>query len=159
MSSKTKVHLEGNFTRGPDGNVESRVAIATFPVAHYVNFRTVRLNDFDRGYIFAFLGDEQSTPHFMRYSGLTGACVNAMLFNNFIKQALDGVPFIDRFRLYSKETNWSNGEVVTRGTGANYGEDGFLLPGLSYDHGIEYLRSKVIEYRCVEKKSCCINLV
>ena len=159
MSSKTKVHLEGNLTRGPDGNVESRVAIATFPVAHYVNFRTVRLNDFDRGYIFAFLGDEQSTPHFMRYSGLTGACVNAMLFNNFLKQALDGVPFIDRFRLYSKETNWSNGEVVTRGTGANYGEDGFLRPGFSYDHGIEYLRSKVIEYRCVKNKSCCINLV
>ena len=107
----------------------------------------------------------------MRYSGLTGAwCVfenaltrslsfysgtniviscfsiNAMLINNFVKQAVDGVPFIDRFRLYSMETNWSNGEVVQRGTGANYGEDGFLRPGFAYDHGIDYLHSKVIEY-------------
>lgn len=106
----------------------------------------MRTSDKDEGYVFAFIGDEQSTPHFMRYSGLTGACINAMSFNNFLKQAVDGVAFIDRFRTYSQETNWSNGEVIQRGTGANYGLDGFLRPGFSYKDGIDYLHSKVVEY-------------
>ena len=145
MSKSTLVKREGNLTRGPDGNQESRVALATFPVGHYVNFRTVRLNNETRGYVFAFTGDEQATPHFMRYSGLTGACINAMLFNNFVKQAIDGIPFQERFRLYSFETTWSNFEVVTRGTGANYGLT-FLRPGFPYAHGIDYLHSKVIEW-------------
>ena len=65
----------------------------------------------------------------MRYSGLTGAAINSMLFNNFLVDALQSVDFVARFNLYSKETNWSNGEVVQRGTGANYGKDGFLRPG------------------------------
>ena len=85
-------------------------------------------------YVFAFIGDEQATPHFMRYSGLTGACINSMLFNNFIRQAIIGVPFIDRFRLYCFETNWNNGEVVLRGCGSNFGEEGFLRPGFLYSH-------------------------
>ena len=105
----------------------------------------MRLNNYEKSYVFAFIGDEQATPHFMRYSGLTGACINAMLFNNFIKQANNGVPFVDRFREYSIETNWSNGEVVQRGTGSNYGEDGFLRPGFSYECVLDYLHSKVIE--------------
>ncbi len=147
MSKKTVVKREGNLTRQPNGNQESRVCLATFPVGHYVNFRCMRLNDSERGYVFAFTGDEQATPHFMRYSGLTGACINAMLFNNFVKQAIDGVPFVNRFRLYCIETNWSNGEVVQRGTGANYGEDGFLRPGFPYDHFLDWLRSKIIEHR------------
>jgi hypothetical protein len=146
MPSSTIVRRESNLTRGPDGNAESKVALATFPVGHYVNYRSCRFNDVEKGYIFTFIGDEQATPHFMRYSGLTGACINAMLFNNFIKQANDGVPFIDRMRLYSMETNWSNGEVVQRGTGSNYGEDGFLRPGFSYERLMDYLHSKVIEY-------------
>jgi hypothetical protein len=147
MANSTLVKREGNLTRGPDGNAESRVSLATFPVGHYVNFRTLRLNDSQKGYIFAFIGDEQSTPHFMRYSGLTGACINSMLINNFVKQANQGVPFIDRFKLYSFETNWSNGEVVTRGTGSNYGRDGFLRPGFHYKHGMDYMHSKIIETR------------
>ena len=36
--------------------------------------------------------------------------------------------------------------MVTRGTGANYGEDGFLRPAFPYKEGIRYLHSKVIEY-------------
>jgi hypothetical protein len=146
MSKSTLVKREGNLTRSPDGNNESKVALATFPVGHYVNFRTMRLNSAEKGYAFAFVGDEQATPHFMRYSGLTGACINAFFFNTFIKQAVDGIPFIDRFQRYSVETNWSNGEVVQRGTTANYG-DGFLRPGFSYSHGMDYLHSKIIEYR------------
>ena len=85
MKHSTLVRRESNLTRSPDGNAESKVALATFPVGHYVNFRTMRLNDSKKGYVFASIGDEQATPHFMRYSGLTGACINAMLFNNFIK--------------------------------------------------------------------------
>jgi hypothetical protein len=60
----------------------------------------------------------------MRYSGLTGACINCMSFNNLVGHALLGVPFEERIQRYSFETNWSNGEVVQRGTGSNYGEDG-----------------------------------
>lgn len=106
----------------------------------------MRVSDKDKGYVFSFIGDEQATPHFMRYSGLTGACINAMSFNNFIQKAAQGVPFVERFREYSKETNWSNGEVVQRGTGGNYGEDGFLRPGFSYHDCVDYLQSKIIEY-------------
>jgi hypothetical protein len=141
----TEVYREGDLTRSPDGNTESKVAIATFPVCHYVNYRSIKLNNETRGYVFAFLGDEQSTPHFMRYSGLTGGAINAMQFNNFVKSAIEGAPFDERFRHYSQETNWSNGEVVQRGTMTNYGEDGFLRPGFSYRDGIGYIHSKVIE--------------
>jgi hypothetical protein len=145
-SPKTLVRRGNNLTRKPDGNGESAVAIATFPVGHYVNHRTMRLNGNTRGYVFCFCGDEQSTPHFMRYSGLTGAAVNAMLLNNFIGGALETIPFIDRYRQYTQETTWSNGEVVTRGTGANYGEDGFLAPGFKYSKGLDYLAARVVEF-------------
>ena len=63
----TKVKRESNLTRTPDGNGESNVALATFPVSHYVNYRTMRLNDSRAGYVYTFIGDEQATPHFMRY--------------------------------------------------------------------------------------------
>jgi len=76
----------------------------------------------------------------------TGAGINAMSFNDFLKRANEGVSLVQRFREYSKETNWSNGEVVTRGTIGCYG-DGFLRPGFSYTDGIEYLYSKVVEYQ------------
>ena len=67
FSPSTKVRREGNLTRTPDGNQESKVAISTFPVNHYVNYRTMRMNDTHKDYVFAFIGDEQATPHFMRY--------------------------------------------------------------------------------------------
>jgi hypothetical protein len=35
LPRSTLVRREGNLTRSPDGNAESRVALATFPVAHY----------------------------------------------------------------------------------------------------------------------------
>ena len=157
MNSATRVFRGGNLTRKPDGKTESAVSVATFPVGHYVNHRAVRLNNKEAGYVFAFAGDEQSTPHFMRYSGLTGAQINAMLINNFIGDAIHGEPFMQRFRDYSKETNWSNGEVVQRGTGANYGVDGFLRPGFPYIEGIRYLHSKVIEW--IETENDLDNLL
>ena len=41
--------------------------------------------------------------------------------------------------------------MVTRGTGANYGEDGFLRPAFPYKEGIRFLHSKVIEYHETEQ--------
>lgn len=69
-----------------------------------------------------------------------------MSFNNFIRAAVSGIPFVDRFQEFARETNWSNSEVVRRGTGANYGDDGFLRPGFSYEAGIDYLFSKAVEH-------------
>ena len=88
-------------------------------------------------------------PHFMRYSGLTGACINCMSFNNMIALALQGVPFEFRVQRYAFETNWSNGEVVQRGTGANYG-DGFLRPGFTYRELIKYLYARACEHRDIK---------
>ena len=59
MANSTVVRREGNLTRGPDGNAESKVALATFDVAHYVNHRTMRVLDRENGYVCAFIGDEQ----------------------------------------------------------------------------------------------------
>jgi hypothetical protein len=69
-----------------------------------------------------------------------------MLVDRFIRQAVDGVPFEERFADYSSQTNWSSAEVVTRGTGACFGEDGFLRPGFSYADFIDYLYSRVVEH-------------
>lgn len=82
----------------------------------------------------------------MRYSGLTGACINCMSFNNLVAQALQGTSFEERIQRYAFETNWSNGEVVQRGTGANYGEDGFLRPGFPYRKLLDYLYDRALEY-------------
>jgi hypothetical protein len=144
----TEVRRESDLTRSPNGNTESKVAISTFPVRQYVNHRTVRLNNESKGYVFAFIGDEQVSPHFMRYSGMTGACINAMLLDKFVKQGIDGIEFLDRVRSYSNETNWSNSEVITRGTGSNFGRDGFLRPSFSYADAVAYLHSKILE--CME---------
>lgn len=146
FGEELQVRRESNLTRSPDGNQESKVAIATFPLSHYVNHRTMRVSSAEHGTVFAFTGDEQATPHFMRYSGLTGACINAMSFNRFLDQANKGVALVTRMQEYSKETNWSNGEVVQRGTGNNYGVDGFLRPGFSYDDLMDFLFSKVQEH-------------
>jgi len=78
------------------------------------------------------------------------ACVNAMSFKNFLEKAMHGISFVDRFREYSDETNWNNGEVVQRGSGENYGNVGFLRPGFSYSHFMDYLHSKAIEHNETE---------
>ena len=74
-----------------------------------------------------------------------------MSFNRFVGDALLGQSFRKRMRAYSEETTWSNGEVVQRGTGSNYGEDGFLRPGFSYKDIVSYLFSKSTEYRETEQ--------
>jgi hypothetical protein len=70
-----------------------------------------------------------------------------MLVDRFIRQAVEGVSFEERFADYSNQTNWSSAEVITRGTGACFGEDGFLRPGFSYADFIDYLYSRVLEHR------------
>ena len=87
MPRSTKARREGNLTRGPDGNNESTVGTGYLPCRSLREPPDIASQRHRKGYVFAFIGDEQATPHFMRYSGLTGACINAMLFNNFIKQA------------------------------------------------------------------------
>jgi hypothetical protein len=52
--------------RAPDGYSESQVALATFPVAHFVSHRTLRINSFvneekDEGFVTAFVGDAQAS--------------------------------------------------------------------------------------------------
>ncbi len=142
-----EVLRESDLTRGPDGNTESRVAIATFPVAHVVAHRTVSVQKSPYWCTFP-IGDGQASPHFMRYSGLTGAAINTMLINNYISASMDrDKVFASKERILnvSRGTNWSNDEVITRGTGANYGSDGFLRPGFKYDKMIEYLYFKTVE--------------
>jgi hypothetical protein len=142
--TKLEVHRLSNLSRAPKGYSESKVALASFPTAHVVSHRTLKVNAQTREgghdvYITAFVGDAQASPHFMRYSCLTGATISGMTFNNFVEQALHGVKFQDRIQRYAYETNWSNGEVLQRGTGSNYGEDGFLRPSFMYRHLIDYL--------------------
>jgi hypothetical protein len=71
--------------------------------------------------VFAFLGDEQSSPHFMRCSDLTGAAINSMLFNDFLGTAIQHFPFLERFctniacaALVCKEMLGTGGGVFVR---------------------------------------------
>lgn len=140
-----KVIRESNLARSMDCDSESEIAVASFPVAHFINHRSIRLNDWFKGYVFASFGEQQSTSHFMRNSGLTGGCVNVIQFNNFIKGAADGVDFIERSRSYSRGVHWSNGEVIQKGIATSFGEDGFLRPGFSYHQGLRYLHARATE--------------
>lgn len=140
----TNVFREGCLSRSTDGDTASKVAIATFPVSHHVNHRAISLSKEHKGYVFASIGDEQSTPHFMHYSGLTGGCINAVQFNHFLRSAIKGVSLTDRLQLYSKETDWSNREVVQRGIMNSFGQDAFLRPGFSYKQGLKYIYSLVV---------------
>ena len=145
MELKTMALKECNLSRAPDGNNESEVALSTFSVGHRVNFRNLRLNHQEPGYIFAFIGDSQSTPNIMEYSSLTGTCINTMLINNFVGESLSGISFVDRCALYSKETDWSNSEVVAGASSTSCEWDPGLRPNFDYQDTIDYLHSKVIE--------------
>jgi hypothetical protein len=82
----------------------------------------------------------------MRYSGLTGACINCVSLGNLIGQATRDIPFADRVQRYAFETNWSNGEVVQRGTGSNYGQDAFLRPGFRLRSLVDYIYGRACEH-------------
>lgn len=83
----------------------------------------------------------------MRYSGLTGACINCASFNNLLGQAFSGTTKgCERAQRYAFETQWSNSEVVRRGTGLNHGFDGFLRPGFTYDELVSHLYDRAQEH-------------
>lgn len=147
LSEKIPVWRRSDLARAPDGFSESKVALSTFSVALKVNVRTLRVlrPEGSQGYITAFIGEAQASPHFMRYSELTGACINAMSFNNFVSQAVAGIDFRNRVKRYALETNWSNAEVIELGTGHNFGEDGFCRPAFTYKSLIDYMFSRVEE--------------
>jgi hypothetical protein len=147
LDGDEEVLRESDLTRSPDGNAESKVAIATFPVGHVVCHRTLNVQKSSYWCTFP-IGDLQASPHFMRYSGLNGAAISCMLINNYVAAGLDSTTVFsskDRILALSKQTNWSNEEVIKRGTGANYGVDGFLRPGFKYDDMIGFLYAKAIE--------------
>jgi len=139
-----EVFREGCLTRSIDGDTESKAAVATFPVSQYVNHHSIRLNNESKGYVFASIGDNQSTSHIMHDSALSGGCNNALHFNQFLKSAIEGVILTDRVQLYSRETNWSNLEVIQRCVMNTFGEDAFLRPGFSYRQGLSYIYSQVM---------------
>jgi hypothetical protein len=67
---------ESDLARSPDGYSESKVALATFPVAHVVCHRTFVLNqssgrEWDDGYITTFIGDYQASVRFICEMDLT----------------------------------------------------------------------------------------
>ena len=141
---ETDVLMQSDLTRGPDGNAESKVAIATFPVAHYVNYRTLTFSS--PHWCTMSIGDAQCAPHFMRYSGLTGAGISSMLINNYLVNFdSQDISSKRRIRELSRETTWSNDEVITRGTGANFGVDAFLRPSFKSEALVEYLYERVKE--------------
>ncbi len=141
----TEVFRESCLSRSIDGDTESKVAVATFPVSLHVNHHSIRANDQTKGYVFASLGDEQATSHFMHYSALSGRCINAVQFNRFLRSAMDGDAFTDRLELYSNETSWSNGEIIQRGIMTSFGEDGLLRAGFSHKQLMRHVWRQVIE--------------
>ena len=145
VSRKAQVFKAGDLSRAPDGESESKVSFATFPVAHFVNKKALKIRDYDNGTIYSALGDEQSTPHFMRYSGLTGAAIGAMVLNNYIRGSGEGQSVSERLNKYISDVNWSNSEVVIRGVGSGFGVDGFLRPGFEFSEFVQYILSKIDE--------------
>lgn len=69
-----------------------------------------------------------------------------MSLNNMVGQAVSGTSVSDRVQRLAFETTWSNGEVVQRGTGANFGEDGFVRPSCSYRQLVDYLYARAVEH-------------
>eukprot|EP00980_Cylindrotheca_fusiformis_P013350 scaffold3405_cov127-Cylindrotheca_fusiformis.AAC.5 len=147
MKLDRQVCRQSDLTRSADGVSESSVAVSTFPVEQFVNHRSARVNNESGGYVFAFIGDEQATSHFMRSSQRTGGCINAMLVNDFLKGAIDGKPFLERLRQFCTQTDVSNGRVVESSISSNHALDGFLRLGFTHKEGIDYLYAKVMECR------------
>jgi hypothetical protein len=66
MSNKIQILRGSDLARAPNGYSESKVALASFPVAHVVSHRTLRINRVqtrggEDGYMTAFVGDAQAS--------------------------------------------------------------------------------------------------
>ncbi|CAJ1944605.1 unnamed protein product [Cylindrotheca closterium] len=145
MTLDRQVRRDSDLTRALDGVAESKIAVSVFTVGQFVNHRSARVNNEKDGYVYSFIGNEQATPHFMRADKLTGTAINAMLVNNFVRSAVENVPFVYRLEGYCVNTNTSNGQVVTSSIGSNHASDGFLRLGFSFKEGVDYLHAKVVE--------------
>lgn len=69
MDNNVPVGRSNDLSRGPDGCSESKVALASFPVAHAVSHRTLRVNTVrgrggEDGFITTYVGDAQSSVRF-----------------------------------------------------------------------------------------------
>lgn len=67
MTHNVRVGRISDLSRAPDGYSESKVALASFPVRHFVCHRTLQVNRVfgkcgDDGYITAHIGDSQASP-------------------------------------------------------------------------------------------------
>jgi hypothetical protein len=70
MGNNVPVGRSSDLSRGPDGYSESKVALASFPVAHAVSHRTLRVNTVkgkggEDGFITTYIGDAQSSVRMM----------------------------------------------------------------------------------------------
>jgi|GEM_PF-6950303 len=152
------VQRASDLARDRGGEQESKVALASFPVAHQIAHSALDTSSEDR-FFNAKLGDAQASPHFMRYSGLTGGCINAHAIVRLLpgmKQeaaAQRAQAAVD----YRRHTDWSNWEVVVRGTAAGYG-DGFLHPSMSYKDFVGYAANKIIACESNEHTRGQVNL-
>ncbi len=138
------VFREGCLSRSTDGDGESKSAVLTTSVSHYVNNHSISANEQNKGYVFASIGDEESTSLFMNDSALSGGCINAVQFNRFLRSALEGLATADRIQLYSKEINWTNGQIIQKSTMGSYGEDGLLRPGFSNKQVLRYVWWQIV---------------
>lgn len=62
---KTRVHVSSDLSRGPNGYSESKVALASFELAHYVSHRTLYLGGKTKsnrdGFVKVLIGDAQAS--------------------------------------------------------------------------------------------------
>jgi hypothetical protein len=75
MGNNVPVGRSSDLSRGPDGYSESKVALASFPVAHAVSHRTLRVNTVrgkggEDGFITTYVGDAQSSVRTAHAAGL-----------------------------------------------------------------------------------------
>ena len=66
LSNDVRIGRESDLSRAPNGYSESKVAMASFPVAHVVSHRTVHVNRVsgkagDDGFVTAYVGDAQAS--------------------------------------------------------------------------------------------------
>ena len=139
-----EVFREGCLSRLSDGDGESNSAVLTTSVSHYVNNHSISANEQNKGYVFASIGDEESSSHFMNNNALSGGCINAVQFNRFLRTAMEGLPTAVRIQLYSKEINWTNGKIIDTSTMGCYGEDGLLRPGFSNKQVLRYVWWQIV---------------
>ena len=153
----TQVIRANDLSRAPDGKRESKVSLATFDVAHQVGDKAFELRK-DGKTIITFAGDKKASPHFMRYSGLTGAAISAMEVARFIGSSLEsGDNFLERLQTFTDEERWQMDEVTIRGMGiAGQGKDAFLRPAFELPNVVKFAHSRMHEANMAQEEEVLI---